>query len=83
MCTGLKSSLFNLGSGIVSINNCCRVVSQSHKDQAAGIYDLHLEAGVWHTQTHTHIVRLLPHSYDRKAQHAGPSVNAAAVQVFI
>lgn len=53
VCTGLKSSLFNLGGWIVSINNCRRVVSQSHKDQAAGIYDLHLELGVWHSCRHT------------------------------
>lgn len=45
MHTRLKSSLFNLGGWIVSINNCCRVVSQSRKDRAAGIYDLHLEVG--------------------------------------
>lgn len=57
--TELRSSLFNLGGWIVSINNCCRLISQSHKDQAAGIYGAHLDVGVCHLcgarpHTHTH-----------------------------
>lgn len=87
--TELRSSLFNLGGWIVSINNCCRLISQSHKDQAAGIYGARLDVGVCHlcgvhARAHTHtrnqVVTSLLWSSSLACR---PSVSAAVVQVFI
>lgn len=74
-----KSSLFNLCGWIVSIKNCCKVISRTHKDQACGIYCLYLELG--RVPAHT-ACWSVDFDFDREAQATTPSVNGSGIQVF-
>lgn len=73
-----ESSLFNMCGWIVSIKNCCKVISRTHKDQACGIYCLYLELGM--VPAHT-ACQSVDFDFDREA-HPTPSVNGSGIQVF-
>lgn len=74
-----ESSLFNMCGWSVSIKNCRKVISRTHKDQACGIYCLYLELGMVPTHTACQSVDL---DFDREAQPTTPSVNGSGIQVF-
>lgn len=75
-----KSGLFNPCGWIVSINNCHKVVSKSHKDQACRIYCLHLQHNVLQTHTDCQSVAF---GFDGEGQPLAPSVNPGNGQVFL
>ncbi len=74
-----ERSLFSLCGWIVSIKNCCKVISRTHKDQACGIYCLYLGLGT--VPAHT-ACQSVDFDFDSEAQATTPSVNGSGIQVF-